>query len=158
MGTVRLVAGSYPGDKLSLFVTSMVKQPGLIIYPTQGCTWLSSPGRGMWAASWATLCGKLWILMWSLIRRQCCISQRFRSARLFIHNAQWLTLSLIQQHFSNVVLNVFGFSFEVCSSASSQIHQTVKCRNLLSIVVNLKLKNDKLHLFMRRLEFLRFDH
>lgn len=48
----------------------------------------------MWAASLAMLYGKLWILTLSLIRRRCCISQRFRWAGQFSQNVHFSICAL----------------------------------------------------------------
>ena len=92
-----------------VFKACTIKRLWLTTYTTQGCTWSSSPGRGMWAACWDMLCGRLWILTWSRTRRQCCIFRRSRSARslsqtwisnLHIRKA-WVKLKInnMQTHF-----------------------------------------------------------
>lgn len=115
-----------------VFKACTIKWLWLTTYTTQGCTWSSSPGRGMWAAYWDMLCGRLWISTWSRTRRRCCIFQRSRSARSlsrsldfqFAHKkslrGNW-KLNTCRNVFENTYFFVLGWGWKVAGTWKHQI-------------------------------------
>lgn len=113
-----------------VFKACTIKWLWLTTYTTQGCTWSSSPGRGMWAAYWDMLCGRLWISTWSRTRRRCCIFQRSRSARSlsrsldfqFAHKPEGkLKIKYMQKCFWKYIFFVLGWGWKVAGTWKHQI-------------------------------------